>query len=289
MRKTSLYTVFGLVQASPSWWDLRHLDHQGVPPRRADKFHLVSDQLSAFLKRTNTMETVKKVVARPVCDSSISWVLESVWRAGGLAFCSWSHPNECDNLMWRSVGKSDNVVAMQTTFATAARHSSCPPLIFPSSFRGQYLRWWSTSPSCDCKLSSERAAISLFRHPRQLCAACPPTRKRRRTTGGIRGHHLHVQSTIFSERSNRYLGSIDRSIRNIFQYTNCSVLFPLIPAGSDESSHSSDVRSLTSDYRRTSIIDWRVWTREKGCSRSQFFLSWIRTSRRKSSSIRRWS
>ena len=100
MRKASLHTAFELVQASPSCWDLRHLDHQGVPPRRADKFRLVSDPLSAFLTRTKTMGTVKKVVARPVCDSSISWVLETVWRARGLAFCSWSHPNECDNLMW---------------------------------------------------------------------------------------------------------------------------------------------------------------------------------------------
>ena len=305
MRKASLHTVLELVQASPSWWDLRHLDHQGVPPRRADKFHLVSDPQSAFLTRTKTMETGKKAAARPLCDSSISWILEPVWRAGGLAFCSWSHPNECDNLMWRSVGKSGNVVAMQTKFATAARHSSCPPLIFPSSFRGQYPRWWSTSPSCDCKLSSERAAISLFRHPRQLCLICPQTTKRRRTIGGSRGRQL-IRRDIKTQKHDllekkRFLSSADGSSRRAFQRTSWrrSSTFSLfqIPwrrcqrrdvfkcssymdpsLGATSRRMPSDVTSLVTICSRTVTLRWRVWTHGVVCSPVEFFISWIRAS-----------
>ena len=61
--------------------------------------------------------------------------------AGGLAFCSCSPLDERDYLMARNVGKSGKVKALDKTFAAAARYSSCPPLISPSSFRGQYLRW----------------------------------------------------------------------------------------------------------------------------------------------------
>ena len=35
-------------------------------------------------------------------------------------------------------------------------------------------------------------AVALFRHPRQLCAACPQTRKRRQAVGGPRGGQLHI-------------------------------------------------------------------------------------------------